>query len=114
MAPEPPQPPDSHEVPLVWVGADEVPISYANQFMIQFQPEDGFVLTVGQATGPALIGDDPEELARQLAEVEFVPVRPLMRVAMTEKKMRELAASLEVTLRKFEQLRQLQDPRGNR
>lgn len=106
----PPQPPQQVEIPLSWVGYDESPIMYANQFMIQFQPEDGFVMGIGQATGPAIIGT-PEQVAEQVAEIEFVPVRTLTRVAFTEKKLRELVAALEANLQNFEQARAQSDPR---
>lgn len=105
-----PQPPQTLEIPLSWVGFDEVPIAYANQFIIQFQQEEGFVLGIGQATGPAAMGP-PEQIAEELSQVEFVPVRTLARVAFTEKKLRELIAALEANLHNFEQARAQWDPR---
>jgi hypothetical protein len=107
----PPDPPQTVEVPLSWVGFDEVPIAYANQFLVQFQPEEGFVLGVGQATPPAIIGT-PEQIAAQAAQVEFIPVRTLARVAMTRPKMEELIAALEATLRNFDRMKAHVDPRG--
>jgi hypothetical protein len=104
------QPPQSLEIPLSWVGYDEVPIAYANQFIIQFQPEAGFVLGIGQATGPALIGS-PEQMAEQASQVEFVAVRTLARVAFTEQKLRELIAALQANLANFERARAQLDPR---
>ena len=99
------------EVPLSWVGYDDVPIIYANQFLIQFQPEEGFVMAVGQATAPALIGT-PEQIAAQAQQIEFVPVRTLARVAMTRPKLAELIAALEANLSTFDRLKAQSDPRG--
>ncbi len=108
MASEPPQ---SIQLQLAWVGYDETPIVYANQFLIQFQPEGSFVIGIGQATPPALVGT-PEQIAAQLAELEFVPVRPLARVAITEAKIRELIQALSANLQNFEHHAQSLDPRG--
>lgn len=106
----PAEPPQQIDIPLSWVGYDEVPIAYANQFLIQFQPEHGFVLATGQATAPPLIGE-PEEIAALVQQIEFIPVRTLSRVAVTEAKLRELIAMLEANLRKFDQARSQIDPR---
>jgi hypothetical protein len=38
--------PEGVQLPSVWVGADETPIAFANQFVCQFQPNE-FVLTIG-------------------------------------------------------------------
>jgi hypothetical protein len=106
-----PSNPNSVEVPLAWVGYEDAQITYANQFLIQFQPEEGFVLAIGQATSPPLIGT-PEQVAAQAAEIEFVPVRTLTRVAMTRPKLQELIAALEANLQNFDRLKDQIDPRG--
>lgn len=106
-----PQPPKRIEIPVSWVGYDETPIVYANQFLIQFQTEGSFVIGVGQATPPVLIGS-PAQVEEQAQGVEFVPIRPLARVAITEDKMRELIAALSATMTNFEQMKATLDPRG--
>jgi hypothetical protein len=108
----PPDPPPDLELPLSWVGYDENPIVYANQFLIQFLPEEGFVLGIGQATAPPLIGT-PEQVAEQASQIEFIPVRTLSRVALTRPKLAELIAALEANLAKFDRMKQQQDPRGH-
>jgi hypothetical protein len=106
-----PDPNQRFELPVSWVGYDEVPIVYANQFLLQIQPEGSFVMAVGQSTPPALLGT-LEEIAAQVSQVEFVPVRTLARVALTEQKARDLVAVLEAALSNSEKLRELIDPRG--
>lgn len=64
------------EIPVSWVGAEELPILYANQFVGQVH-EDTFFLTIGQLVPPALIGT-PEEQAEQLEEIAYLPVKPLV------------------------------------
>lgn len=104
--------PEEISIPLAWVGLDELPIAYANQFVIQFEPDGSFVLSIGQATAPAILAATPEEAAEQAAQVEFVPVRPLARISCTEAKLRELVAVLEVNLKSFEQNQSQIDPRS--
>jgi len=108
MASDPPQ---SIDLPLAWIGYDDVPILFANQLLVQHQQDGSFVIGLGQATAPALIGR-PEELAEQAAQIEFVPVRTLARVVVTEAKLREFILALEVNLDRFEQTRERLDPRG--
>lgn len=60
---------------------------------------------------PPLIGS-PEEIAEQIAQIEFVPIKPLYRIALTEEKARELLAVLQASLVKADQIRDLIDPRG--
>jgi hypothetical protein len=60
-----PDRPPPIDVPLSWVGYDEASVDYANQFLVQYQPENSFVMGIGQSTPPALIGS-PEELAEQV------------------------------------------------
>lgn len=100
----------SIDVPLSWVGYDEVPIAFANHVIVQFQPDGSFVVGIGQATPPPLIGT-PEQIAEQAREIEFIPVRTLARVALTAAKMREFIAALSANLANFEQAMGQMDPR---
>jgi hypothetical protein len=110
---ESPDRPSSIQIALSWVGYDEVPVIYANQFLLQYQPENSFVMGVGQSTPPAMLGS-PEELAEQARQIEFVPVRTLTRLALTEEKMKELVAVLQASLAKAELVRKVIDPRGGK
>lgn len=105
-------PPEGMSLPLAWVGLEELPIAYANQFVIQFEADASFVLSIGQVTGPALLGESPEEIQRQAEQIEFVPVRPIARIAMTQKKVQELIGVLEANLKNFETMQAQIDPRG--
>ena len=68
------------------MGYEEAPVVFANQFLIQFQPDGSFVFGIGQATAPPLIGP-PERVREQASEIEFIPVRTLARVGFTEAKL---------------------------
>jgi len=103
------QPPQQHEVPLSWIDFDETPIMFANQFLVQAQPHE-FVLSIGQATPPPLIGT-PEQIARQAAEIAFVPVRTLTRVGFTRGRLVELISALQANLENHDRGVASHDPR---
>ncbi len=109
MSPDAPQ---ILQVPLSWVGYDEVPILYANHFLIQFTPEESFMVGVGQAAPPALVGT-PEQIKAQAEQIEYVPVRTLARIGLTPSKVKELIAALEAGLRNFERTSEQIDPRSH-
>lgn len=93
------------QIPLTWIGVEELPIHLANQFVCQFEQQE-FILTFGQMSPPALLGGTEEERAEQAEQIDFVPVRPLARLAFTETRLRELVAVLEANLRNYEQHQQ--------
>jgi hypothetical protein len=95
----------SIQIPLAWIGVEEVPIFFANQAVVQFQQNE-FILTFGQMSPPAILGSTEEERAEQAEEIPYVPVKPLARLGLTEARMRELIALLEVNLRNYEQYQQ--------
>lgn len=95
---------DSVQVPLSWVGIDDLTILFANQFVIQFD-EDGFLLTVGQVAPPPLLGT-VEERKEQATQLAFVPVRPLARFSMSEERLRALIAILQENLSNYEVARE--------
>ena len=108
MASEQPPPAD---IPLAWVGFDEEQVVLVNQFLLQTQPDQSIVFGLGQAIAPPKLGD-PDQVAQQVAQIEFIPVRTLARVAMTEVKLRELSAMLDAHLSKVDQARARLDPRN--
>ena len=97
-------------VPVVWVGADELPVLFANQFVAQVDRGEVF-LTVGQMQPPALLGT-VEERKQQAEQLQFVAVKPIARIAMTPSRLRELISVLEITVTNYEQQQDLfGDPR---
>jgi hypothetical protein len=88
-------------VPLAWVGADDLPIQFANQFVAQHL-DDQFLITIGQVFPPPVLGT-PEERAAQVAQLSFIPIRPLGRFSMDEKRVRELVEVLMSNLEMHEE-----------
>lgn len=89
------------QLPLVFVGGEEVPILHANEFVIQHH-RDGFTLTVGQFAPPILLGDEAERL-EQAQQLSYVPVRVIGRFAVTHSRLKELIDVLEQNLAQYEQ-----------
>ena len=93
-------------IPLAWIGAEDLPVLFVNQFVGQVEAEQGvFFLTVGQALPPALIGT-PEERVEQLEQVSYVPVKPVARLALTRERLEYLIAVLQTNLDQHDQISQ--------
>jgi hypothetical protein len=84
------------DLPLTWVEFDDVPIFFANHFLVQHQPDE-FVLTVGQVSGPPLVGT-PEQVREQVSQISHVPITTLARVGLTRQRLTELIALLQAEL----------------
>lgn len=76
-----------------FVGAEEVPLLYVNQFAVSFQ-SDEFILTVGQVSAPVLLGS-PEEQVEQARQLEFVPINVVARFALNRQRFEELTGLLQ-------------------
>ena len=89
-------------------GPEEVPILHANAFVCQFDPQtfDSITLTVGQLTPPAITGGTDAEREEQVRNVAFVPIKPVVRLALTPARARELVATLEANLDQLDRARQ--------
>lgn len=89
-----PEQPDSIEVPIVWVGVEQLPVVFANQFVVQVDRGEVF-LTIGQMVPPPIIGATEEERRAQAENIEHVQVKPVARLVLTPSRLHELAAALE-------------------
>jgi hypothetical protein len=89
-------------VPLQWIGAEDVAILLANQFIIQFGP-DGFTFLVGQASQPILLGSSTQELIEKARQISSIPVRTLGKFAIPAVRLPELIDILQRNLAKYEE-----------
>ena len=96
-------------VPLTWLDVEDVPVFFANQFVIQYE-QDEFILTLGQMTPPLLLGT-PEEQVDQLENLDFVPVKPLARIAFTRARLRELVQLLAGSGEMYDRDQEMRDQR---
>jgi hypothetical protein len=93
------------QVPIVWVGVEEVPTQTSNQFLGQFTGPDEFILTFGHLVPPALLGT-PEERLEQARQLSYIPIRVISRVGLTRSRVEELVGVLQETLRNFDRREQ--------
>ena len=90
------------QLPIVWVGAEDVPIVLINQFIGQVGLQDEVVLTFGQLAQPPLVGT-PEEQEEQAREISFVSVKPVARLGLTKAGLDQLVGVLQQTQKNYEQ-----------
>lgn len=102
-----PDPVESHgiTVPAVWIGLEEAPISFANQFIGQLDDRCDVVLSFGQVLAPVLAGT-PEQQQEQAQNIPFVQVRPITRVSLSTARVRELVDVLQSTLENQQKCRE--------
>ncbi len=98
------------DIPLAWIGAEELPIHLVNQFVCQFN-QDEFILTLGQMTPPALIAPTPEERLDQAEQISYVPIKPLARLGFTRQRLVELVATLQANIAQYDEYQRQQEPR---
>jgi len=85
------------QVPLTWVGTEEIPIQFINSFIGQVDERGDVIVSFGQTTPPALIGT-PEEVMAQAKRLAYVPVRPVARFTLSRPRLLELVEMLQKTL----------------
>jgi len=92
---------DAITLPVTYLGLEDVPILFANQFVIQHEKNE-FVLTVGQLQPPILLGS-PEERKEQAKKLTYVPIRVVARFGLTRQRLAELIEVLQSNLRKYDE-----------
>jgi hypothetical protein len=88
------------KVPVVFIGIEDVPILYVNQFVLSFQPQE-FILTMGQLAPPILLGSE-EEQREQAGQLDYVPIKVVGRVGMNRRRLVDLIALLEKQLQRYD------------
>jgi hypothetical protein len=86
---------ESLQLPLAWVGLDELAAPFANVFIVQVNDED-IIFTAGLASPPAF-GDDttPEQRKEMLEQMGAVVARPVVRLALNRKRLDDLKAAVD-------------------
>lgn len=94
-------------VPLVWVGADELPIHFFNQMVAVVQANEIFLM-LGSLMPPPIVGDTREERKAQAESVPFVAIKPIVRLGLTPEKLKELIGVLQLTMENYERQQKAQ------
>ena len=92
--------PDHISVPVLWVGLDEEPVVMANQFIGQVQ-QDEIIISIGTLVTPAITATTPDERREQALRISHVPVQPIVRLVLTQRRLEELQTMLRDTAEIF-------------
>ena len=96
---------DRIEVPLSWVGVDGVAVLPANQFFfVDSDQSEEVIFSIGHVVPPPLSGS-PEELRRQIGDIEFIPVKTIARLSMTRAVADQLRTTINLHMEKLEKRR---------
>ncbi len=93
------------EVPGSWVGADDLPVHFANAFIGVVGPNAIF-LNIGSFVPPSIVGDTEEDREAQVRSLTFVPIKPIARIALAPQGLDELISALEATRTNYQNLLQ--------
>lgn len=88
------------QIPIVFLGMEDVPILYVNQFVVQHQQAE-FILTLGQVTPPLLQGTE-EEQREQARQLSHIPVKVVARLGMTRERVEELIIALQTNVEAYD------------
>lgn len=98
---------DPVSIPVVYIGVEDAPILYSNQFAVQVEGND-FIVTAGQLTPPILVGSE-EEQREQAKQLSYVPIRVVARLAINRERAAQLAALLGKQLQQYDERQTEQD-----
>jgi hypothetical protein len=93
---------DFVQVPIVWVGIEDVPVYAVNQIVVQHSGANEFVVTFGELTPPIALGTE-EQRREQLRMTSFVPIRPVARVGLNRQRLQELITVLQQNLQRHDE-----------
>lgn len=88
--------PDQPQEPeIAWVGAEDLPVEFANIFSAVIG-ENAIFLNLGSMVPPTV------ESEEQFASLRFIPVKPIARIALTPGNLDHLVQTLENARRERE------------
>jgi hypothetical protein len=91
------------QVPLAWIGAEDLPVHFANAFVGVVGPGE-IVLQVGSVVPPAIVGATQEERNASVGSIGYVQVKPVVRLALTPSRLDDLIKTLEDTRKNYRTL----------
>lgn len=95
---------DVVSVPLVWLGVEDEPVRAVNQAYSQFDPKGLFILTLGMANPPPLMGGTGQN-RKTLEAIDAVTVTTVARLAMTEAHAEAVMKILQTNLKQFRRMK---------
>jgi hypothetical protein len=97
----PETPEDAIRLPVVWVGAEELPVHFLNQYLAVVAHGEIF-LTLGTLMPPAIMGETMAERRSQAESIGFLQVKPIVRLGFTPERLKELIEVLQQTVANYE------------
>lgn len=95
-----PDTPQPLELESAWIGADDLPVNFANAFAMTIGPNAIF-LNLGSQVPPAISSEGDVERLRSLG---YLPVKPIVRVAVSPTGLDELIQALQNTRKQHKRL----------
>lgn len=93
--------PDAVELPVLWIGLDDLPVLMANQFIGQVL-QDEIVLSFGSMVPPPVVGATVKERREQIDRLTYVQIRPVVRISVTRRRLEELQTMIRDTLNNYD------------
>jgi hypothetical protein len=97
-----PDEPQFIEPEAAWIGAEDLPVEFANTFSGVVGPNAVFI-NIGSMVPPSIETED------DLANMRFVPVKPIARIAMAPGGLDDLIQTLENTRRIYHDLKRAEE-----
>lgn len=91
-----------NEPEAAWIGAEDLPVEFANAFSGTVGPNAVFV-NIGSMVPPVIETDE------DLANVRFVPVKPIARLALAPGGLDDMIRTLENTRSLYQELKRLEE-----
>ncbi len=91
------------DVPGSWIGAEDLPLHFANAFAAVVGPNAVF-LNVGSFVPPNIVGSTDQEREAHVRSLTYVPIKPIARFALAPKGLDELIHALEETRKNYHNL----------
>ncbi len=85
------------QVPVSWVGAEDIPITFINNWLGQVDDKGDATIMFGHYTPPPLVGT-PEEILAQAERIAYIPCHPVARFTLSRPRLFELAEALQKIL----------------
>lgn len=92
------------QIEQAWVGAEDLPVHFANAFVGAYGP-NAFFLNIGSQFPPEI---ESEEDFQRLKERGYVPVKPIARIALAPAGLDGLIEVLETIREEYQEISQHQ------
>jgi len=90
-------------LPIALEGYTERVIEMASWAQCQFVRQGEFILTIGQAHPPVVVGDSSQERRQSLEQAGYITVKVLGKYSMTLQRLQELIQALQTCQQQYQE-----------